>query len=220
MRSEEVRKALGLYFVMGTPNTNGNEPLAVLESALRGGITCFQLREKGPGALKGEELAGFARKCQALCRLYRVPFIVNDDVDLAIAIHADGVHVGQDDEHVLSVRERIGPDLWLGVSVHNADEMLAAQRLGADYVGVGPIYPTATKPDASAVVGPALIEELRLQFPEMPMVGIGGIDLTNFGPVLHAGGNGVAVISAIAGAEDPSVATKEFSETVRSILHS
>lgn len=220
MRNEEVRKALSLYFIMGTPNLNGNDPLAVLESALRGGITCFQLREKGTGALRGEELAGFARKCQALCRLYRVPFIVNDDVDLALAIHADGVHVGQDDEHALSVRERVGPDVWLGVSTHDADEMQAARDLGADYAGVGPIYPTATKPDASAVVGPGLMEELRSQFPDMPMVGIGGIDLTNFTPVLHAGGDGIAVISAIAGADDPSAAAREFSETIQSILYS
>lgn len=218
MRKEEVRKALGLYFVMGTPNTIGNDPLSVLESALRGGITCFQLREKGPGALEGEELARFAKKCQALCRLYRVPFIINDDVDLALAIHADGVHVGQDDEHALSVRERIG-DLWLGVSTHNADEMQAAQDLGADYAGVGPVYPTATKPDASAVVGPELIEELRAQFPAMPMVGIGGIDLSNFGSVLHAGADGIAVISSIAGSDDPFVAAREFSETIQSILH-
>lgn len=228
MRKADVRKAMGLYFIMGTSNISAapnssllhsREPLAVLEAALRGGITCFQLREKGENALQGDALIGFAKKCQALCRLYRVPFIINDDVDLALALNADGVHVGQDDEQAALVRKRIGPDKWLGVSTHNAEEVKLAEDIGADYVGVGPIYPTATKLDASAVVGPGLIEEIRSAFPDMPLVGIGGISMDNFAPTLHAGADGVAVISAIASAENPLEAAKSLSKEIISILN-
>ncbi|PIC74422.1 thiamine phosphate synthase [Sporosarcina sp. P17b] len=218
MRQVEVRKALGLYFVMGTPNVKNHEPLAVLEAALRGGVTCFQLREKGNGALTGDALLGFARKCQALCRLYRVPFIVNDDVDLALALNADGVHVGQDDEQADSVRKRIGPDKWLGVSTHNATEVQLAQSIGADYIGLGPIYPTATKLDASDVVGTNLVEKIHTAFPDMPMVAIGGITLDTTESIIQAGADGVAVVSAIASAADPQKTAKSISKTIHSTL--
>ncbi|ARD48195.1 thiamine-phosphate diphosphorylase [Sporosarcina sp. P37] len=218
MRAEEVRKALGVYFVMGTPNAGNKEPLAIVEAALRGGVTCFQLREKGLNALEGEALLGFAKKCQALCRLYRVPFIVNDDVDLALAINADGVHVGQDDEQADRVRERIGPDKWLGVSTHNAREVQLAQSIGADYVGLGPIFPTSTKPDASAVVGIPLVEEIHTSFPDMPMVAIGGITPADTGSIIQAGADGVAVVSAIASAKDPQHAARNLLNTIQSNL--
>ncbi|PIC96572.1 thiamine phosphate synthase [Sporosarcina sp. P26b] len=218
MRHVEVKKALGLYFVMGTPNVKNHEPLAVLEAALRGGVTCFQLREKGDGALTGDALLGFARKCQALCRLYRVPFIVNDDVDLALALNADGVHVGQDDEQADSVRKRIGPDKWLGVSTHNATEVQLAQSIGADYIGLGPIYPTATKLDASDVVGTNLVEKIHTAFPDMPMVAIGGITLDTTESIIRAGADGVAVVSAIASAADPQKAAKSISKMIHSTL--
>lgn len=218
MRNEEVRKALRLYFVMGTQNTGDKEPLTVLEAALRGGITCFQLREKGINALTGDALLGFARKCQALCRLYRVPFIINDDVDLALAINSDGVHVGQDDEQAASVRERIGPDKWLGVSTHNAQEVQLAQSIGADYVGLGPIYPTATKLDASEAVGTALVKDIHSAFPDMPIVAIGGITLDTTGPILQAGADGIAVVSAIAIATNPQKEATSISKTVHAIL--
>lgn len=213
-----VKKALGLYFVMGTPNSGNQDPLAIVEAALRGGVTCFQLREKGSNALEGEALLGFARKCQALCRLYRVPFIINDDVDLALAINADGVHVGQDDERADSVRQRIGPDKWLGVSTHNAQEVQIAQSIGADYVGLGPIYPTSTKLDASAVVGTTLVEEIHTAFPDMPIVAIGGITLATTSSIIQAGADGVAVVSAIATAKDPQSAASDLAKTIHSLL--
>ena len=218
MRSAEVKKALSLYFVMGTPNARNHDPLAILEAALRGGVTCFQLREKGEGALTGDALLGFARKCQALCRLYRVPFIINDDVDLALALNADGVHVGQDDEQAESVRKRIGPDKWLGVSTHNATEVQVAQSIGADYIGLGPIYQTATKLDASEVVGTDLVKRIRTAFPDIPMVAIGGITLATTESILQAGADGVAVVSAIASVIDPQNAAKSISKTIQSTI--
>lgn len=205
-----IEQQLQLYFIMGSINTGTSDPLDVLEAALLGGVTCFQLREKGPGALVGDEKRAFAEACQTLCRHHNVPFIVNDDIELAIEIDADGVHVGQDDETAAIVRERIGKDKVLGVSVHNESEMLAAIEVGADYVGMGPVYATSSKADAKPVSGTAFIQEMSDLYPTMPIVGIGGITATNCEPVLKAGASGVSIISAIAAANDPYIAACDF----------
>lgn len=210
-----IEQQLQLYFIMGSVNTKEADPLEVLEAALRGGVTCFQLREKGPGALVGSEKRAFAEACQTLCRHYNVPFIVNDDVELAIAINANGVHVGQDDETAETVRERIGKDKVLGVSVHNESEMLAAIEVGADYVGMGPVYATSSKADAKPVSGTAFIQEMSGLYPAMPIVGIGGITAANCEPVLKAGASGVSIISAIATANDPYIAVRRFKIALR-----
>lgn len=200
---------------MGSNNVATSDPLEVLEEALRGGVTCFQLREKGPDALVGDEKQRFAEACKALCQQYQVPFIVNDDVDLAIAVDADGVHVGQDDETAKSVRERIGKDKILGVSVHNEEEMRTAIAVGADYVGMGPVYATSSKADAKPVSGTVLIREMTASYPDLPIVGIGGITAANFAPVLTAGAAGVSLISAIASAEDPYGAARQFKDAIQ-----
>lgn len=199
---------------MGSNNTGASNPLEVLEEALRGGVTCFQLREKGPGALVGAEKQQFAEACKALCKQYQVPFIVNDDVDLALVIDADGVHVGQDDETARCVRERIGKEKILGVSVHNEQEVLTAIEVGADYVGMGPVYATSSKADAKPVSGTILIREMTALYPDLPIVGIGGITASNFAPVLEAGAAGVSIISAIASAEDPYSAARQFKNAI------
>lgn len=211
MRQASVRRALSLYFIMGTPNAGGGkEAIAVLEAALAGGISCFQLREKGSGALTGSALQKFAKQCRALCRAYGVPFIVNDDAELAIAVDADGVHIGQDDGAAEEVRRRIGSGKWLGVSAHSAEEARCAFAAGADYIGTGPVYPTATKKDAEPVKGTALIEDIRSALPSFPIVGIGGVTAENCSAVIAAGADGVAVISAIASADQPAEAVKKF----------
>ncbi|MBB4823358.1 thiamine-phosphate pyrophosphorylase [Sporosarcina luteola] len=201
-----------LYFIMGS--INAEQPLDVLEKALKGGITCFQLREKGPGALRGAEKMEFALRCQRLCKQYDVPFFVNDDVELAMAIKADGVHVGQEDEEAGSVREKIGSHMKLGVSVHTVEEALAAQAAGATYVGMGPVYPTHTKLDAKPVAGTNMIGEVARLIPELPIVGIGGICAMNAAPVILAGASGISVISAIAAAEEPTQATSQLKEVL------
>ncbi len=205
-----IEHKLQLYFIMGSVNAGVADPLEVLEAALRGGVTCFQLREKGQHALVGDEKLAFAKACQALCQQYDVPFIVNDDVDLAIAIEADGVHVGQDDETAATVRKRIGNDKILGVSVHTEKEMRSAIEVGADYVGMGPVYATSSKADAKPVAGTAFIQEMARAYPTLPIVGIGGITSANFEPVLEAGAAGISLISAIALAVDPYIATRRF----------
>lgn len=195
-------------------STNAEEPLSVLEAALKGGITCFQLREKGVGALVGIEKKAFAQSCQRLCAQYGVPFIVNDDVDLAVEIDADGVHIGQDDAEARFVRKRIGPNKILGVSVHTIEETEAAISAGADYVGMGPVYPTLSKDDAKPVAGTAMIEKVAKLYPELPVVGIGGIAAMNAEPVFKAGASGISVISAIASSTEPEKATRQLKEVI------
>lgn len=201
---------VGLYFIMGTSDVSSEDPLAVLESALHGGITLFQLREKGTGSLEGQEKFAFAKSCQRLCQAFGVPFIVNDDVDLALAVNADGVHVGQDDCAAAIVRKKLGPERILGVSVHTVAEAEAAIAAGADYVGMGPVYETISKPDARAAAGTAGIQEVAERFPELPIVAIGGITARNMAEILASGAKGVAVISAIANADDAELAAAEF----------
>lgn len=202
-----LAEQLRLYFVCGTPNTK--DILQTVETALRCGVTCFQFREKGKEALYGDKKEAMARALQTLCRSYDVPFIINDDVELAARIDADGVHIGQDDDEAAIVRERIGPDKWLGVSVHTLEEAAAAIDY-ADYVGIGPVYPTNSKADAGAVNGTVLIRQVRAMYRELPIVGIGGI-LPEYVPMIRQdGADGVAVISAIASAPDVAMATRRF----------
>ena len=189
------RNDLAVYFIMGTPNCI-EEPLHVLEDALKAGITIFQLREKGEGALTGNPLEQFARQCQELCKSYNVPFIVNDDVELALKIQADGVHVGQDDVPLSQIRENFIGRI-VGVSVHSAEEMDQALRGGADYVGIGPIYETQSKSDAKTPAGLCFLQQARKLHRDFPLVAIGGITTKNAHETLKAGADGVAVISEI-----------------------
>lgn len=209
---EWIREKLKVYFIMGSNNTN-NKPEFVLTEALKGGVTIFQFREKGEGAYTGREKIALAQKWKKLCHEYQVPFIVNDDVDLAIEIDADGVHIGQEDESALHVKEKIG-DKILGVSAHSLEEVEKAIASGADYIGIGPIFPTNTKKDAKEVQGTKLIQELKEKGIDIPIVGIGGITFENATEVIRAGGDGVAVISEISYADSPFNRTKQLAENV------
>jgi thiamine-phosphate pyrophosphorylase len=196
------KQTVNLYFIMGTVNLAGRDPLHVLEEALKGGVTSFQLREKGPGALTGDKLKELALGCKQLCEQYGVPFFINDDVDLAIEIGADGVHLGQEDGDIDAVREKVGADMLIGVSTHNLAEALAAVDAGADYIGLGPVYETETKLDTRPAIGAEMIREVTSLLPGLPVVGIGGISERRAGAVIKAGASGVAVVSAISGEED------------------
>lgn len=191
-----------IYFIMGSKNSGFRNPFEVLEEALTGGITHFQLREKGNGALTGTALLEFALQCQRLCRNYGVPFIINDQVDLACQIRADGVHIGQDDLAAWQARKMIGEEKIVGVSVHSLQEAKKALSDGADYVGMGPVYGTSSKPDAKKPAGIKEILLVKSELPNLPIVGIGGITPENAVPLWAAGVSGVAVISTITEAED------------------
>ncbi|MEC1751365.1 thiamine phosphate synthase [Bacillus mojavensis] len=209
---EMMKELLSVYFIMGSNNTKA-DPLAVVQNALKGGATLYQFREKGEGALTGEERIDFAAKVQAACREAGVPFIVNDDVELALKLKADGVHIGQEDAKAKEVRDAIG-DMILGVSAHTMSEVKQAEEDGADYVGLGPIYPTETKKDTRAVQGVSLIEAVRRQGISIPIVGIGGITIENAAPVIEAGADGVSMISAISLTEDPEEAARKFYDVI------
>ncbi|MEN1938102.1 thiamine phosphate synthase [Paenibacillus sp. 102] len=205
---QQMSKLLQVYFIMGSNNCK-QDPLQVMKEALDGGVTLFQFREKGEGALTSEERVRFAKQLQVLCKEYGVPFIVNDDVELAIELDADGVHVGQDDEGITSVREKMG-DKIVGVSAHTVEEARFAIANGADYLGVGPIFPTSTKKDTKAVQGTKGLRHFREAGITVPIVGIGGITAENAASVIEAGADGVSVISAISLAESPYESTKKM----------
>lgn len=202
---------------MGTQNAAGKDPLTVLEEALKGGISHFQLREKGVGALSGEDLLEFAKSCQSLCKKYNVPFLVNDDVELALAVGADGIHIGQEDMDFGQARALIGKEKLLGVSVHSLEEAEIAIEAGADYLGMGPVYGTRSKEDAKQPAGTVVIREVSAQFPDMPIFGIGGITPQNAAAVWAAGAAGAAVISALADADDIGLQIAEFQNSYKGV---
>jgi thiamine-phosphate pyrophosphorylase len=208
---EKMRSLLKVYFIAGSTNCL-QDPVTVLEAAIRGGITIFQYREKGEGSLCDLEEQKLGKRLRKICKENDIPFIVNDDIELALELDADGVHIGQEDEDAAQVRRKIG-DRILGVSVHNLEEAEKAKQAGADYFGVGPVFPTATKTDTRAVQGTAMIEELK-DF-GVPIVGIGGINADNAELVMTAGADGVSVITAISQAEDVKEAAARLRDKIQ-----
>ncbi len=207
-----MKELLQVYFIAGSINCKNN-PKEVLSEAIAGGITLFQFREKGTGSLTGKEKYDLAVELQKICRENKIPFIVNDDVELALQLDADGVHIGQEDESVENVRKKIG-DKILGVSAHTVEEAEIAISNGADYLGMGPVFHTATKEDAKEAAGVTLIQELRKAGNPVPIVGIGGINADNCSIVIKGGADGVSVISAISGAESVVEAARNIKKQV------
>ncbi len=163
-----------------------------VEESLKGGATMIQLREKH---LDHEHFLKEAKEIKELCRKYQVPFLINDDVDLAVEVDADGVHVGQHDMEAGEVRKKIGPNRILGVSAQTVEQALLAQQAEADYLGVGAVFPTGTKDDADAVSIQTLGEICRAV--SIPVVAIGGIGQHNVMQLAGSGICGIAVVSAI-----------------------
>lgn len=182
-----------------------------VEAALRGGATAIQLREKH---LSTRQLVELASALLPVVRHYGVPFIVNDRVDVALAVDADGVHLGTDDMPVELARRLLGPQRIIGASVESPEEALQAERAGADYLGVGPIFATTTKPDAGEPKGPELLAAVR-RVTRLPIVAISGVTAQNAPLAIRAGADGVAVISAVMAAPDVEAATRRLAEAVR-----
>jgi thiamine-phosphate diphosphorylase len=201
---------MGLYVILDRAAARGRDLVSLLDAVIAGGCRVVQLREKEwpPG-----RLWSLAVELRARCREAGVSFIVNDRVDLAVALGADGVHLGQDDLPPHAARSLLRPGMLLGLSTHSLEQARAAQVAGADYVAVGSMFPTGTKPDFQ-LVGPGLVRELRGQL-RVPLVGIGGITHANVDAVVAAGADGVAVISAVCAAPDPAAATRGFVEAIR-----
>lgn len=192
---------LSLYLVTDRHCLRGRDFYEAVEEALRAGVTLLQLREKELGM---EELLAEGEKVKALCRKYKVPFLVDDNVEAAKILGADGVHLGQEDEAIQKARAVLGQEAIIGISAHNLEEALEAQAQEADYLGVGALYPTGSKKDAS-VLAPGRFQEI-IQAVQIPVVGIGGIHEAQLDQVMDQGAAGCAMISAILGAEDITAA--------------
>lgn len=200
------------YLVTQESISEGRSTEEIVAAAIEGGIDVVQLREKGESARDRYELGTRLRELTADAD---VPLVVNDRVDLAMAIKADGVHLGQTDLPVSVARNLLGTETIVGASAWNVDEALAAERDGADYLGTGAVYGTSSKDVAAEKdgIGPEGIADV-VEAVSIPVIGIGGITSENADAVVDAGATGVAVISAITAAEDPTAATHHLGEVV------
>lgn len=188
----------------------GDESLySQVEKAIKGGATFIQLREK---QLDIENFKQEAIKIKSICNKYDVPFVINDNVDIALEIDADGVHVGQSDMEAGSVRKKLGADKIIGVSASNVEQALLAEKNGADYLGVGAVFPTSSKDDA-AEVSKSMLKDI-CNAVHIPVIAIGGITRDNVMELRGSGIVGVAVISAIFAKPDIVEATKDLKEQI------
>lgn len=210
------KKDLLLYAVTDRHWLNGRTLYEVVKESLDGGVTFVQLREK---TLDEDTFLKEAKELQKLCREYKVPFVINDNVDIAMAMNADGVHVGQSDMEAGDVRARLGPDKIIGVSAGTVEEAVLAEKRGADYLGVGAVFPTGSKDDAIDVPHETL--KAICEAVSIPVIAIGGISQKNVGELAGSGICGIAVISAIyaqndirKAAEDLKAATVKMVESV------
>lgn len=191
------KKAMLLYAVTDRAWVGKQSLYEQVESALKGGVTCVQLREK---ELDEDSFLKEAMEISALCKQYGVPFFVNDNVDVAIKCKADGIHVGQEDMEAAQVRQRVGDDMIIGVSVHSVEEALEAVKSGADCLGIGAAFSTSTKTDVD-VLSRETFRDICAAV-DIPVVAIGGINKSNISQLAGTGIDGVALVSAIFAADD------------------
>lgn len=194
---------LRLHLVTDAVQCGERGLFAVVQSAVRGGVTCVQLREK---SLDTRAFVERARALKALLSPLRIPLLVNDRVDVALAAGADGVHVGQSDMAPQDVR-RLMPGALIGLSIESWQQMHEAERAPVDYYGISPVFATSSKADAAPALGLAGLQQLR-RMTARPLVAIGGIQAGNVAAVMAAGADGVAVVSALCAADDPARAAQ------------
>lgn len=208
------KEDLLLYAVTDRYWLNGESLISHVEKAIKGGTTFVQLREKD---LSHDAFFKEAVEIKDLCKKYSIPFVINDDVQIAIDMDADGVHVGQSDMEAGDVRKAIGPDKILGVSAHTVEQAILAEKRGADYLGVGAVFPTGSKDDADDVSHETL--KAICEAVSIPVIAIGGITKNNVKELSGSGICGIAVISAIFGQKDITAATAELKEKTLEMVH-
>jgi thiamine-phosphate pyrophosphorylase len=210
---------LRLYGVLDPTRCRGRDPVALAAAAAAGGITLLQLRDKNSAT---RELVSLARSVGRALAAYEVPMLINDRIDVAMAAGAQGAHVGNSDMSPDDARRLLGPAALLGVTIHHSHEAALVQPGVADYAGLGPVYPTASKDPGDLPLGPdglaRLITAVRRHLPALPVCGIAGIDSANAAAVIDAGADGVAVIADIFMAEDVTVAARRLRDAVDAAL--
>lgn len=208
------KKDLLLYAVTDRSWQNGETLYSQVEKTLKGGTTFIQLREK---MLDEEIFLEEAKELKKLCKKYQVPFVINDNVDIAITMEADGVHVGQHDMEAGNVREKIGPNKILGVSAQTVEQAILAEQRGADYLGVGAVFPTGSKADADEVSFKTL--KAICEAVSIPVIAIGGISKDNVMQLAQTGICGIAVISALFAQPDIEKAAMELKDLTNKMLN-
>lgn len=211
---DEIRSSMLLYAVTDSAWLKEGQTLAqVTEDVLANGATFLQIREK---EMDHDAFLAEARELQAAAARHHVPFVVNDAIDIALELDADGVHVGQSDIVGKDVRAMIGPDKILGISANTVETAVAAQKAGADYIGVGAVFGTTTKKDAKTLT----VERMRAicDAVDIPVVAIGGINAFNIARLSGSGVDGAAVVSAIFAQPDPGAAAKDLLERARAMV--
>jgi len=195
-----------LYLVTDRSLARGRPTRAIVEAAVRGGVTCVQLREK---ACSTRTFIKEALVLRGLLHEHGIPLIINDRVDVALAVEADGVHLGQTDMPLPQARAILGDKALIGISAESLDDALRAEAEGADYIGVSPIFTTPTKTDTAPALGLSGLAAIRAAV-RLPLIGIGGLNLENAAEVIRHGGSGLAVVSAIVSAENPEAAARQL----------
>ncbi|AKC61207.1 thiamine phosphate synthase [Clostridium sporogenes] len=195
-----------LYLITDRRFLKGRELKKVVEDAILGGVTIVQVREKD---VSTREFYNVAKEVKEVTDHYKVPIIINDRLDIAQAINAHGVHLGQKDMHLNIARRILGKDKIIGISVGNVKEALEAENNGADYLGIGTIFPTGSKKDVDAIIGIDGLSKIKNNI-SIPSVAIGGINKTNFKDVLSTGIEGISVISAILDEDDINIAANNL----------
>lgn len=205
----KIKIDYSLYLVTDRKLLGERDLVQSIEQAIQGGVSLVQLREK---SVSSREFLELAFRVKEITSRYKIPLIINDRLDIALAVEADGLHVGQDDLPMLKARELLGPDKIIGVSARTLAEALLAQEQGADYLGVGAIFKTSTKTDALEVS----LEQLESikKAVSIPVVAIGGINLENVQQVMATGVDGVSVVSAILAQDNISMAAKQLRESL------
>jgi thiamine-phosphate pyrophosphorylase len=209
LRKDKVQRLSGLYVVIDTAFLKGRSHKEVTIQAIRGGAKTIQLRAKNSGT---KEFFSMARDLKQICAENNVLFIINDSLEIALASEADGLHIGQDDLPISVARKLLPIDKILGCSASNKEEALDAASQGADYLGVGSIYPTSSK-DVKSVIGEEALKNIHYDI-DLPIVAIGGINLDNIASVIKAGAISAAVISAVLGADDVEAAAGTLTKII------
>ena len=203
-----------LYLVTDRSLSKGRSTAEIVAAAVAGGVSCIQLREKSCGT---REFLNEALALQPLLKSRNIPLIINDRLDIALAIEADGVHLGQSDMPLGRARKIAGDSLIIGISAESVDDALRAEQQGADYIGISPVFSTPTKTDIAPPLGLEGVRQIRALV-DIPLVGIGGINSDNAESVLAAGADGIAVVSAIVSAADPAGAAKKLKTLIDQVL--